>query len=686
MSAASPIDALPAGDPPADAALTRLRAGGEPPSEGDTASEGDTVGAGSSIGTLLGGRYRVERKLGEGGLGAVYLVRDVEFDGELFAIKLLRPEIRVHPDALEMLREEVRKTRALQHPNIVGVYSLNGAGRESFILMEYLEGKTLKDLIEQDFGRGMPFDRAWPLIRDIGAALAYAHDHSVIHCDLKPSNVFVTTSGKAKLLDFGIARAARGRPGRFDPAALGAMTPAYASCELIEAREPDQRDDVYSLGCLLYEMLSGRLAFDTATALEARLAGAKVAPIRALTRRQNRALERALDFDRERRTDSVEMVLEELRPRASFGAPTARWTLASALAVAALASLVWFHMRGSQSVPGSVPGPESPGRASASPLPAAATGLDQLAALAERARSLGVDPEDPSMRRGLEALLALQTRTAPETEPESMRLLAEGKSSLDRAVRSARRIAHLGSDPQEIARAVAACRAAGGRCREADFGDELARSALLVPFDLDPTEVTNGAFEAFATAKRYVTAAERTGKVFAVDYRDNSLIARPGESWRSYRNALTRAGRDASIYPVRGIDFRSAEDFCRWRQRRLPTEEEWEFVARGPDHRAFAWGDAPRVADSDGPTGPQPVAEQPASGYFSAHGLGDGLLEWVEGGSADHRVLRGASWLDTDPLNQRLARRREIDPNWSLQDTGFRCARSLAAWPDAESS
>jgi serine/threonine-protein kinase len=304
-----------------------------------------------STGQLLGGRYRLERKLGEGGMGVVYLASDQEVEGEIFAIKVLTAEIRERPDALELLREEVRKTRTLAHPNIVGVYSLNVDRSGVFILMECLEGKTLQGLLDEDFGRGMRFDRAWPLIEDLGAALAYAHDHSVIHGDLKPANVFVTTSGRAKLLDFGIARAARGSRWGKDAAALGALTPAYASCEMLEYLPPDTRDDIYALACIIYEMLSGKHPFDRHNAVEARDAGEKPTPIAALTARQNAALAQGLAFKRAASTATVEMLLAGLapaapaKPRAVFSRATGVAALIISLAVV-LAYLVadrfWF--------------------------------------------------------------------------------------------------------------------------------------------------------------------------------------------------------------------------------------------------------------------------------------------------------------------------------------------------------
>ncbi len=278
-----------------------------------------------AIGQRLSGRYRIERELGEGGMGVVYLATDEQVVGETFAIKVLKEA--VHPEALELLREEVRKTRKLSHPNIVDMHSVNVDGRKLYVLMEYLEGKSLNALLEEEFGRGMPFSRAWPIIEDVGAALGYAHDHNVIHSDLKPANIFVTTAGKSKLLDFGIARVSRG-PLLDKGSGPLALTPAYASCEMLEGKEADRRDDIYSFACVIYETLSGEHPFGDLSALEAREAGTRVPPLAGLSRGQNAALARALAFDREARTASVEKLLERLagerlprsRPAAFLGA------------------------------------------------------------------------------------------------------------------------------------------------------------------------------------------------------------------------------------------------------------------------------------------------------------------------------------------------------------------------------
>jgi TolB-like protein/predicted Ser/Thr protein kinase len=278
-----------------------------PPPTGEVSS--NTVRL--AVGQLLGGRYRIERELGEGGMGVVYLAADEQVRGEKFAVKVLKEQL--HAEALAQLSEEVRKTRRLSHPNIVDVHSVNVDGQKLYVLMEYLEGKSLQKLLDEEFGRGMSFSHAWPIIEDVGAALGNAHDHNVIHSDLKPANVFLTTSGRTKLLDFGIARVSRGPllNARSGPRAL---TPAYASCEMLEGKEADRRDDIYSFACVIYEMLCGERPFGDLTALEAREERARPAALVVLSAGQNAALAQGLAFDRERRTASVEKLLEGLAP------------------------------------------------------------------------------------------------------------------------------------------------------------------------------------------------------------------------------------------------------------------------------------------------------------------------------------------------------------------------------------
>jgi hypothetical protein len=660
--------------------ISPQRSGQPSPAEKETASvwiEPDPLTAGGSVttGQLLGHRYLLERELGEGGMGVVYFATDQDVKGECFAIKVLKPEIREHPDSLELLREEVRKTRALHHPNIVGVYSLNSDRSGVYMLMEYLEGKTLSALIDEEFGRGMPLIRAWPLIKDIGAALAYAHDHSVIHSDLKPPNVFVTTSGRAVLMDFGIARAVRGHTGRFDPAVLGALTPAYASCEMLEGRPPDQSDDVYAFACVIYEMLTGKHPFDRRTALEARAAGLRPARIASLTRGQNAALARALAYERAKRTISVEVLLAGLEGATAGATPRLTWFAVGIVCFIVVGVAAWFVV-------------SRLGAAKPTPIPEAGftvpgagdvqARMRALSNRAERAKKLlAVDTSQRAWQLWSQQFEAARQSLAAR-DPNVIRRLSEADSTLTHAIASGDRWMKIGSLPPEIDEAVTLCRRSGGRCSQSDFAGEIGRMAQLRPFELDPTEITNREFAEFATATGYATQAERVHGLY--DYAGKGPTFRSGESWKTLRDAVGAKGIDTSDYPVRGIDFETAEAFCDWRHRRLPTGDEWEFVARGVERHIFPWGNDPKQEIRA--TRLLPVIEQEPTGRFGNRGLGGALWEWVDDGTPTQRVLRGASWLDRNPVNQRLAMRRLEDPTHAYVDTGFRCARTMDAWPD----
>jgi hypothetical protein len=160
-----------------------------------------------------------------------------------------------------------------------------------------------------------------PLIRGLSLALAYAHNKGIVHSDFKPGNVFLTNSGQVKVFDFGIARASKlpghegGEETKFDPGTLGALTPAYASCEMLEGLEPDPRDDIYALACVSYEILTGKHPFGKRPATEARDKKLSPAPIKGISRRNWRGLQKGLAFNRNDRSASVEEFLEDLKIR-----------------------------------------------------------------------------------------------------------------------------------------------------------------------------------------------------------------------------------------------------------------------------------------------------------------------------------------------------------------------------------
>jgi formylglycine-generating enzyme required for sulfatase activity len=641
-------------------------------------------------GRVLGNRYRLEEVLGAGGMGVVYRACDLQVQGEVFAIKVLKPKLQGHRELVRCLRDEVRKTRLLSHPNIVSAYSINSDEDGDYMLMEYLEGETLQKLLDEEFGRGIPFARAWPLIMDICSGLAYAHDHNVIHSDLKPLNVFVTTAGRVKLLDFGIARVARGPIRGFDAAAHGAATETYASCEMLERGTPDVRDDVYALGCVVYEMLSGKHPFAKRSATDARDLKLQPAPLACLSRRQNASLAKALCFDRDQRTASVEAFQSELEPRSALAPGRAiAFGLVGVVVLAGilLAGRAWLDR---PSAPAATPGAAPTAAPTATPAaPPASTPASSLAAaqsLSRLATVLNVDADDSRLKAGVGALAEAQSKIRRGEQPQAKAYIDQAEGSLKEAIRLSPRIATVGSTPAEIEAATQLCRRETGDsadCVPSVFADETARKVSLRPFALDKLPATNVEFAQFARQTGYLTAAERSNGLYAAA---ETAVLLPGSSWRTLRDKESSADSDPAGYPVRGIDYAAAKAYCAWRGKRLPSEDEWEFVARGPSRKIFSWGDKPSDAPSAQARQLSPVEKLPSTGSFGSRGQGGLVWEWTEGVSEARPILRGPSYLVNLTFYQRLATRERENPIHARVDTGVRCALSTEAWPDVPAS
>jgi beta-lactam-binding protein with PASTA domain/predicted Ser/Thr protein kinase len=218
---------------------------------------GDTL-----IDSVFDGRYRIIRKLGAGGMANVYLAEDQEL-GRSVAIKILDDRHAADDSFIERFRREAKNAAGLSHPNIVSIYDRGEAEGTYYIAMEYLSGRSLKELI---VGRGpTPIRIAIDYTRQVLAALGFAHRHGIVHRDIKPHNVVVDADGRLKVTDFGIARS-----GASQMTEVGSIigTAQYLSPEQARGSPVDQRSDVYSVGIVLYEMLTGKVPFTGDTPLE----------------------------------------------------------------------------------------------------------------------------------------------------------------------------------------------------------------------------------------------------------------------------------------------------------------------------------------------------------------------------------------------------------------------------------
>ena len=217
-----------------------------------------------SPGTLIAGRYEIRQKLGAGGMGVVLKAKDQKLNGEEVALKLLKPQHEDEdPMALPRLINEVRLARSLTHPNIVRIHDISETeDGTAYVSMEFIEGTSLADVIAKSKKQGLPFAEAYRILSEIVKGVAFAHGKGIIHRDLKPANILISKSGEIKIADFGIARTiesdiALTRTGE----AVG--TPAYMAPEQFRGEKLDARCDVYALGILAHQLITGELPFSS---------------------------------------------------------------------------------------------------------------------------------------------------------------------------------------------------------------------------------------------------------------------------------------------------------------------------------------------------------------------------------------------------------------------------------------
>ncbi len=284
---------------------------------------------------VLRDRYVLENRLGSGGMGTVFKALDryrcdLPSGNRHVAIKFLHDKDDGRPLIISDLRREFYCAQALSHPNIVKVYEIDRDDGIEFFTMEFIEGRLLSHVIETPEPRSLTRARAWEMISQISAGLAHAHARNVIHADLKPQNIMITEGGEVRILDFG----ASSRDS-------GAVTPAYASCELLDGQPADPRDDLFALACVSYELLAGDHPFQRRRSTEARDLQLLARRPQGLTLPQWRILKMGLAWRREDRSMAVEDWIARLHPAtAQHATPATRMAVLVTAMLASCALLV----------------------------------------------------------------------------------------------------------------------------------------------------------------------------------------------------------------------------------------------------------------------------------------------------------------------------------------------------------
>jgi serine/threonine protein kinase len=270
-------------------------------------------------GTVLRNRYVIQERLGKGGKGTVFKALDrcrsaLPAAQQYVAVKVLHQTADSRLERLEALRRELQCAQALSHPNVVKVFDLDRDGDLDFFTMEFLEGELLSSLLMRFRVTPMPRSHAWSIIRQVAAGLKHAHERDIVHADLKPQNILITNSGEVRILDFGASHTLSAAKDGSAVGSSSSVSLAYASCELLEGRTPDPRDDLYALACICFELLAGEHPFQRRRSNEARYLG--VVPVRpkGLSRRQWNTLGRGLSWHRAGRSMHIRDWLKGLKP------------------------------------------------------------------------------------------------------------------------------------------------------------------------------------------------------------------------------------------------------------------------------------------------------------------------------------------------------------------------------------
>jgi serine/threonine protein kinase len=314
----------------------------------DTATPGPAA-ATFGPGYRLRGRYLLDKLIGRGAMGEVWRAKDLLGEeardrNPYVAVKVLNSDFNDQPDAFVAMHREATRAQKLAHPNIVTVYVFDRdeASGRVFIAMELLEGQPLDEFIRTEGDGGTTREKCLPILRGMAEGLAYAHRKGIVHSDFKPANVFLTVDGTPKILDFGIARAVQAATGVApidDDGGFQGYTATYASPEVLRDEAPTTADDVFALGLVAYELVTGVHPFKRLPALQARPEQIEQAPLRGLRRRERNAINKSLSFERSRRFPDARAFLAQLQ-----GVPPLQTALLAAVgALIVTAGVLWYR-------------------------------------------------------------------------------------------------------------------------------------------------------------------------------------------------------------------------------------------------------------------------------------------------------------------------------------------------------
>ncbi|MGB5174829.1 MAG: protein kinase [Thermoanaerobaculia bacterium] len=663
------------------------------------------------IGETLG-HYKVTEKLGAGGMGEVYRARDLTLDRDV-ALKVLPQDLSSDPERLDRFEREAKAVAALNHPNIVTLFSVEKADGGPFLTMELVEGKPLDEAIPD---AGLPMEQFAALASQLLEGVAAAHKQGIIHRDLKPSNIMLTEDGRLKVLDFGLAKLRDLDDDSISDSELATAllteegrilgTPAYMAPEQAEGKPVDGRADIFAIGAVLYEMLTGSRPFvgESRASVQAAILTADPSPPRKLRHEIPKDLDaivlRCLAKDPPARFDTAEDLLSALQTEtqaftpASPGVPRTRsWTRALLWAlplVLLFGAAAWLWVRNSRLEEArQVTLPEIErllddsqyvegflmARQAQSLLPEDPVLRELMARASETIRLTSEPPgaeifyrnytDEASQWRSL-GLAPIENATVPAAFVLSWRVEKEGYETLEVGRTPSHstglefKLAAAGESPPGMAHVPA------GQWR---FRNE---EPVDVPaFWLDKYEVTNRQFKEFVDAGGYENQ-HYWKHVFEDEDGDLSWeeamaqfvdsTGRPGPA--TWSLGTYPEGEDD--FPVAGVSWYEAVAYAEFSGKSLPTVYHWRMAAPWTP-----FGDMLLLSNFGG-DGPVEVGSLRGIGHFGHYDLAGNVNEWCWNRATNGRYLLGGSWTEPSYTYANNFARSPLDRQ---PDLGFRCAK-----------
>ena len=619
------------------------------------------------------GEYEILEPLGEGGFGIVYKAR--ANNGILTAIKVLNPQALDNEKVVKKFFHEAMILARLDHPNITKLFEFFPAQDAYAIVMEYVEGITLKEMILSYKGK-IPHAKAMDICQQILAAFQYAHENGIIHRDIKPGNIMINDQGVVKIMDFGIAKISSAASSDTRTTWKWGAPHYMAPERFYEDGVIDARSDIYSLGVVFHETFTGRRPFesnDTVRIISCHLneiprSLQKYAP--EVPEHINQAILKALEKDPNNRFSSC---IEFARALSQGPAFTKDHAFKASEDDATHVVEDDFIDAASEKTLLSPPAETAVSKASkATQKPQMLRYLIGLVICAcliaaghffhENILDFFRKPQS-AQEAGSHAFHTKNAQGYWETKhPADGALMVEipqGEFT-------------MGSDQYDDEKPV--------------------QRIFLADYHLDKTPVTNKQFAAFVASTFYVTDAEKNG--YGMVRKNRAWEKAPGASWKNPDPSRRPSSHKQDDFPVTQVSYRDAQAYCRWAKKDLPTEAQWEKAARGQNGSVYPWGD--NLPDDTRANFNNPDGGLVAVGKFGKNGESafgvSGMAgnvyqwcrDWYAPGVREYRdplgpqsgseaVVKGGSFIE-GPVSLRSANRDHYPPDFSSNLFGFRCA------------